>query len=106
MPRADDYLVLKPKHSIFYATPLDVLLTYMKVHTLVLTGLTGTQCILFSAMDAYVRDFKVYAPRDCIVSPNAKEAEVSDYVLRSSMNADTETSTQLRIAELKRPPHT
>jgi nicotinamidase-related amidase len=55
-PEPDDYFVLKPKHSGFYATTLDLLLRYLKVTTVILTGLTGDICVLFTANDAYMRD--------------------------------------------------
>jgi nicotinamidase-related amidase len=54
LPEADDYFVLKPKHSAFYSTTLDTLLDYLKCKTLILTGLAGNICILFTANDAYM----------------------------------------------------
>ncbi len=56
-PEEDDYFVLKPKHSAFYATTLDTLLQYLGAKRLILTGVAGNICILFSANDAYMRDF-------------------------------------------------
>jgi isochorismate hydrolase len=101
-PRAHDYLLLKPKHSIFYATPIDTLLQYMRSKALILTGLTSTQCILFSAMDAHVRDFDLYIPRDCVVSKNRKESTMTEYLFRTSLMADTRAATQLRLRNLQR----
>jgi nicotinamidase-related amidase len=101
-PRVHDYLVLKPKHSVFYATPLDTLLQYLSARVLILTGLTNTQCILFSAMDAHVRDFKVFIPRDCVVSKSRKEAALMEYLCRTSLRADTRAASRLRLASLRK----
>jgi len=51
-PEAEDYFVLKPKHSGFYATTLELLLQALGVHTLILTGMAGNICVLFTANDA------------------------------------------------------
>ena len=67
-PDQEDYFVLKPKHSAFYATPLDILLEYLGVKTVILTGFTGDMCVLFTAMDAYVRNFNLIVPADCVAS--------------------------------------
>jgi nicotinamidase-related amidase len=100
-PRFQDYLLLKPKHSIFYATPIDTLLQYMGAKALILTGLTSTQCILFSAMDAHVRDFDLYIPHDCVVSKSRKEAAMMEYLFRTSLMADTRAANQLRLPRLQ-----
>src|SRR5262245_27540467 len=56
-PRPHDYFILKPKHSGFFATGLDTLLRYLDVRRLILVGLTTDNCVLFTASDAYLRDF-------------------------------------------------
>jgi len=65
-PTQDDYSVLKPKHSAFYATPLDLLLRHLRVQRLLLTGVTSDQCILMSACEARMRDYDVFVPSDCV----------------------------------------
>jgi nicotinamidase-related amidase len=70
-PQEDDYFVLKPKHSGFYATTLDTLLSYLGATTLIITGIAGNICILFTANDAYMRDFNLIVPSDCVVSKHA-----------------------------------
>jgi nicotinamidase-related amidase len=67
-PTADDYFVLKPKHSAFFATTLDTLLTYLRARTLVLVGLTTDSCILATAMDADMRDYDVVVAKDCVAA--------------------------------------
>jgi nicotinamidase-related amidase len=73
-PDEDDYFVLKPKHSGFHSTTLDVLLAHLGARTLILTGVAGDFCVLFTAQDAYMRDFKLLVPRDCVAS----ESEADD----------------------------
>jgi nicotinamidase-related amidase len=77
-PETDDYFVLKPKHSSFFQTNLDILLKYLGVTTLILTGMAGDICVLFSANDAYMRDFEIFVPADCIA---CEEAEYNRQVL-------------------------
>ena len=59
-PHANDYFVLKPMHSGFYSTSLDVLLEDLHVETLILTGIATNICVLFTANDAYMRNFKLH----------------------------------------------
>src|SRR5262249_7503759 len=64
----DDYFVLKPKHSGFFSTTLDILLDCLQAKVLILTGIAGNNCVLFTANDAYMRDFRLVVPGDCIAS--------------------------------------
>lgn len=72
-PDEDDYFVLKPKHSAFYATPLELLLSYLKVSTLILTGITGDNCVLFTAGDAFLRDYHLCIPSDCVAAQSPED---------------------------------
>jgi nicotinamidase-related amidase len=74
-PEERDYYVVKPKHSAFYGTTFDVLLDYLGARTLILTGLTGDRCVLFTANDAFLRDFELVVPRDCVASIDPQENE-------------------------------
>jgi nicotinamidase-related amidase len=78
-PTAQDYFVLKPKHSGFYDTTLDTLLETLGTRRVILTGIAGNICVLFTANDAYMRDLKLFAPADCIVSNTAAD---NDHALR------------------------
>jgi len=78
-PTARDYFVLKPKHSGFFDTTLDTLLETLGVRRMILTGIAGNICVLFTANDAYMRDYKIFAPADCIVSNTAAD---NDHALR------------------------
>jgi len=65
-PDRDDFFILKPKHSAFFLTPLELLLLHLKADRLILTGVASDQCIATTAVDARMRDYDVIAPRDCI----------------------------------------
>ena len=64
--------MLKPKHSGFFSTTLDVLLAQLGVKTVIITGMAANICVLFTANDAYMRDLDVLVPSDCVAS-NTKE---------------------------------
>ena len=72
-PDQDDYFVLKPKNSGFYSTTLDLLLTHLAAKNVILTGIAGNNCVFFTANDAYMRDYKVFVPSDCVVSNTEEE---------------------------------
>lgn len=67
-PREPDYFVLKPAQSGFYQTALATLLEHLEVRHLTLVGLTGDQCVLTTAMDAHMRDYRLWVPADAIAS--------------------------------------
>jgi nicotinamidase-related amidase len=71
-PGPDDYVVLKPKHTAFFATPLDTLLKHLGTERLVLTGMSTEMCVLFTAMDAHVRDLHLHVPADCVASAHPR----------------------------------
>lgn len=96
-PEDDDYFVLKPKHSAFFSTTLDILLHYLGVQTLILAGVAGDICVLFTANDAYMRDFSLIAPSDCVASNTVEE---NDHALRQMarvLKADTRASADLDL---------
>jgi nicotinamidase-related amidase len=74
-PTARDYFVLKPKHSGFYDTTLDALLESLGTRRVILTGIAGDICVLFTANDAHMRELRVVAPADCIVSNTVADNE-------------------------------
>lgn len=67
-PRLKDFSLLKPRHSAFYATPLEILLQQLHCKRLIVTGLAADSCILFSAMDAYLRGYSLWIPEDCVAA--------------------------------------
>ena len=100
-PDHEDYFVLKPKHSAFYATTLDTLLDYLGARTLVLCGFSGDICVLFTAGDAYMRDFHLHVPSDCSASIDPDENRRALAYMRKNLKADTTPSTRLDLEKLK-----
>lgn len=85
-PEEDDYFVLKPKHSGFNSTTLDVLLRYLGARTTIITGLAGNQCVLFTASDAFLRDYRLVVP--------AAENELALRQMATTLKANTAHSTE------------
>src|SRR5690606_15209041 len=95
-PGPDDYFVLKPKHSAFLSTPLDVLLAKLGVKQLVLTGVAADSCILATSQDAHMREFQVRVPRDCVAAITQARKERALAVMRDGWNVDVRASRGLR----------
>jgi nicotinamidase-related amidase len=96
-PEEDDYFVLKPKHSGFFSTTLETLLRYLGSRKLVLTGIAGNFCVLFTANDAYMRDYDLIVPSDCTASNTAEENRQALALMRKFLKADTRPSTKVRF---------
>jgi nicotinamidase-related amidase len=94
-PEEDDYFVLKPKHSGFFSTTLDVLLDYLQVETVVITGVAANICVLFTANDAYMRDFHVVVPRDCVASNTEEINRAALGEMAKVLKADTRPSDEM-----------
>jgi nicotinamidase-related amidase len=102
-PTSRDYFVLKPKHSGFFDTSLDTLLETLRIRRVILTGIAGNICVLFTANDAYMRELKIFAPADCIVSNT--EAD-NDHALRqidTVLKGHVADSTRLTFRPVRRP---
>lgn len=96
-PGEDDYFVLKPKHSGFYATSLELLLKYLDAKTLILTGIAGNICVLFTANDAYQRDFHLVVPSDCVASNTREINDAALEQMKAVLKADTRKSTEIEL---------
>jgi nicotinamidase-related amidase len=103
-PADDDYFVLKPKHSGFFSTTLEILLAYLGAETLVLGGLTGDICVLFTAGDAYMREFRLVVPADCVASADSDANRRALQYMASVLRADVRPSTRLRLGGPCRGP--
>ena len=100
LPDEDDYFVLKPKHSGFYSTTLSLLLTHLTAKNLILTGIAGNNCVLFTANDAYMRDFKLFVPADCVVSNTDEENQHALKQMETVLKADTTISSELDLQKI------
>jgi nicotinamidase-related amidase len=102
-PTARDYFVLKPKHSGFFDTTLDTLLETLRIRRVILTGMAGNICVLFTANDAYMRDYKIFAPADCIVSNTAADNDHALRQIKTVLKGNVAVSARLRFQPSRRP---
>jgi nicotinamidase-related amidase len=96
-PGEKDYFILKPRHSGFEATPLDILIKKLKVKRLVITGIAGDICVLFTAHDAHSHEYEVIVPKDCMASNTKKQNQVALQQLSRALKVKTTASDKLRI---------
>ncbi|HEY3772457.1 MAG TPA: isochorismatase family cysteine hydrolase [Solirubrobacteraceae bacterium] len=95
VPPPDAPLVIKARHSIFYSTAAEYLLRQLGTERLILTGQVTEQCILYSALDAYVRHFEVVVPRDAVAHIHADLADAALRMMERNMSARIDTSDGL-----------
>jgi nicotinamidase-related amidase len=101
-PGRDDYFVLKPKHSAFYATTLATLLQYLGAKRLVLTGVAGDQCVMITAVDAFLRDYDLWVPSDCTASQDAADNREALRYMERVLHAKIDGSQALDLHALRR----
>ena len=101
-PDKDDYFVLKPRHSAFYQTPLEVLLAYLGASSLVLCGLATNSCIVCTAHDAKMRNFHLFVPSDCSASLTAREHKQAIAHMQTMTDATIIPSTSLHLEALSK----
>lgn len=101
-PHPRDYFILKPRHSAFYATPLEVLLNHLGARRLILTGVSTHQCVMFTANDAHVRNFEIFVPNDCVGAASTADTRFAIKYFGSVLSADTRASSRLRLSLLSK----
>lgn len=101
-PDRHDYFVLKPRHSGFYSTALELLLGHFRARTLILTGLLADSCVLFTAQDAYMRGYDVVVPSDCVAARGPQDHRRALAQMRRALRADTRPSGELDLRKLRR----
>ena len=97
-PKEDTLFVVKARHSIFFQTPLEYLLGQEEVDRVVLIGQVTEQCILYSALDAYIRHLQVVVPRDAVAHIHEHLAEASLELMELNMDAEVVTAADCRFA--------
>lgn len=106
VPDEADYFVLKPKHSGFFNTTLDLLLEYLQVEVLIITGMATDSCVLFTAADAYMRDLEVIIPRDCVTAVTVPAHRDALAHMRRVLKAEIVSSGDIDFARLNKPRRT
>ena len=102
-PADDDYFVLKPTHSGFHSTTLELLLRHLGARTLIITGVATNICVQFTANDAYLRGYHVCVPRDCVAANSARLTAEALSQMRTVLKADVVDSQAIPWAEWLRP---
>jgi len=87
-PDKDTRRVVKVRHSAFYASSLDYLLGRLQTEHLILTGQVTEQCILYSALDAYVRHFSFVVPPDCVANIDPELGDAALTMMHKNMHAE------------------
>jgi len=101
-PDEADYFVLKPKHSGFYSTCLELVLKHLGASSLILAGLTTDICVLFTGNDAYMRDYRIYVPEDCSACVDMRDHQYALGFMRRVLKADIRASNQIDLDALIR----
>ncbi len=100
-PGEQDYFVLKPRHSAFYCTALELLLEQLEARTLIVVGFATNICVLYTANDAHMRSYDVVVPSDCTASNSPQLTEQALAQMRLVSRARTEPSTELNVELLR-----
>jgi len=100
-PEEEDYFVLKPMHSAFFQTPLEILLQYLGATSLILTGLATNSCIICTAHDARMRNFGLYVPADCSAARSRREHEQAISHIKEMTSASVVPSPRMRVGSLR-----
>jgi nicotinamidase-related amidase len=100
IPAPDDYIVLKPKHSAFFSTPLETLLLHLHTRSIILVGLTTDACILTTACEIHIRDLNLYVPSDCVAASSRKQHKMALELMKKSFGARVTVSRQLNLKRL------
>lgn len=96
-PRPQDYFVVKPQVSGFYATTLPVLLPRLGATRLVLTGVAADICVLFTAADAHMREYDLWAPADAVAAEQPRRAAWALEIMKESLGAETRPTRELDL---------
>lgn len=95
-----DFNILKPRHSGFFRTALEVLLERLGTETVILTGVAGDICVLYTANDAYMRGFRVVVPRDCVASESEADNEHALRQIERLLKADVSPADAIDLGAI------
>jgi nicotinamidase-related amidase len=98
LPPDEAQFVIKARHTIFFGTPLEYLLEQMGIKRIVLAGQVTEQCILYSALDAYVRHYAVAIPRDAVAHIHRHLADAALEMMERNLRAELSDATSVRLA--------
>jgi nicotinamidase-related amidase len=93
-PQATDLTILKPRHSAFYASPLELLLAEMDTRELILCGLATDMCVQMTACDAFLREYRCWVPADCSAAESREAHEAALAYMKTVLKCDVRPSTE------------
>lgn len=94
-PEDDEYFLIKPKHSAFFGTALTTLLYSLNIKSLIITGIAGNICVLFTANDAYMRGYEIIVPSDCIASNDEEDNKFALKMMKNTLKASITSSEKI-----------
>jgi nicotinamidase-related amidase len=97
LPPEGASFVIKARHTIFYMTPLEYLLSQKEVEHLVLVGQVTEQCILYSALDAYVRQLNVTVSPDGVAHIHEDLADAALKMMERNMRAELTACAECKL---------
>jgi nicotinamidase-related amidase len=98
VPDEETAFVVKARHSIFFETPLEYLLRTSGIERIVLVGQVTEQCILYSALDAYIRHFEVVVPPDAVAAIHPELHDAALEMMRINMDAELTPSADVSLS--------
>jgi len=96
-PGEEDYFVLKPRHSGFYSTSLEILLKQLGSRKLILTGFSTEICVIYTANDAYMRGFGIVVPADCVAAESQEANRRALTQMKRFLKADVRAGRSVRF---------
>lgn len=98
-PAPTDSIVLKPRHSAFFGTPLMALLDHQRINTVVIVGVSAESCVWMTACDAHTRGLEIIVPVDSIAGASARDLHATVASLHRVLKARTPAhASALRFA--------
>ena len=98
-PEEDDYFVIKPRYSGFYATNLPVLLPQLGATRLIVTGFATDICVLFTATDAYMREYNLWIPADCVAANTSERSSTALAHMAKILKAEIAATGALQLTD-------
>ncbi|AJD89866.1 isochorismatase family protein [Jeotgalibacillus malaysiensis] len=98
-PEDDDYFIIKPKHSGFFGTQLDILLKQLEVERVIIAGVATDICVLFTANDAHMREYEICVPEDCSAAETQEAHDSAMRIIEQSLDADIRKGEEIPIGE-------
>ena len=95
LPPPGTPFIVKARHSAFYETQLDYMLRRQEVRRVVLAGQVTEQCVLYTALDAYVRHYEVTVARDAVAHIHADLSDAALEMMRRNMRANIVAGAEL-----------